>query len=77
MSISKPGQAQGRRLGTIVSEDDKRMMLAIERVILAYQSGHLVQGIELAFPGASYRAFFLAYCRSCDPLRWLEAEGRA
>jgi hypothetical protein len=62
---------------TIVSDTDKRMMLAIERFIIGYNGDNLLHDIELFFPGASYRAFFLAYCRAHDPLRWREAEGHA
>jgi hypothetical protein len=52
----------------IVSNDDKAMMLRIERFILGYDGDDLLHDIELAFPGASYRAFFLAYKRAA---RWL------
>jgi hypothetical protein len=58
-----------------VSDADKRAMLAIERFIIAYDGDNLLHDFELTFPGASYRAFFLAYCRARDPLRWRQAEG--
>jgi hypothetical protein len=60
-----------------VSDVDKRMMRAIERFILTYDGDDLLHDIELAFPRASFRAFFLAYRRACDLLRWCDAEGRA
>ena len=59
-----------------VSNADKRMMHAIERFILAYDGDNLLHDIELTFPGASYRAFFLALGRTQDAARWLEPEGR-
>jgi hypothetical protein len=59
-----------------VSNADKRMMHAIKRFIPAYDGDDLLHDIELTFPGASYRAFFLAYCRAQDPLRWRDG-GRA
>ena len=51
------------------------MMLAIERFIVGYTGDGLLHDIELTFPTASYRAFFLTYCRARDPLRWIGAEG--
>jgi hypothetical protein len=56
---------------------DARIMRAIEAFIASYDGDHLLHDIELTFPGASYRAFFLAYCRAQDPLRWRDGEGRA
>jgi hypothetical protein len=53
-----------------VSADDVRMMRAIERFILAYDGDNLLHDIEINFPGASYRAFFLAYGRAQDAVRW-------
>ena len=44
------------------------MMLRIEHFILGYDGDDLLHDIELAFPDASYRAFFLAYRRAA---RWL------
>ena len=66
-----------RRYSITVSDDDKRMMFAIERFILSYDGDDLLHDIELTFPGASYRAFFLAWGRAQDPLRWRQTEGRA
>jgi len=66
-----------RSTPTVVSATDKRMMLAIERFILGYSGDNLLHDIELTFPGASYRAFFLAYSRAQDPARWMESEGTA
>jgi hypothetical protein len=60
-----------------VSAADVRMMRAIERFILAYGGDNLLHDIDLNFPGASYRAFFLALGRAQDAARWLEPEGRA
>jgi hypothetical protein len=77
MTIPDTAHAQDRRRATIVSNADKRMMFAIERFILGYDGDNLLHNIELNFPGASYRAFYLAYHRTRDPLRWLDAEGRA
>jgi hypothetical protein len=56
-----------------VSNADKAMMLRIERFILGYNGDDLLHDIELAFPSASYRAFYLAYMRAA---RWLP-EGNA
>jgi hypothetical protein len=66
-----------RRIPIRVSDADKRMMFAIERFILAYDGDNLLHDIELNFPGASYRAFFLAYGRAQNAVRWLEPEGTA
>jgi len=44
---------------------------------LAYEGDNLLHDIELTFPGASYRAFFLAYGRGQDPARWMKPEGSA
>jgi hypothetical protein len=60
-----------------VSNADKTMMLAIERFILGYDGDYLLHDIELTFPDASYRAFFLAYSRTRDPLRWRDVGGSA
>jgi hypothetical protein len=60
-----------------VSNADKDMMLRIERYILTYGGDNLLHDIELNFPGATYRAFFLAWERAHDPVRWLEPEGHA
>jgi hypothetical protein len=62
---------------TVVSRRDIEMMHQIERIILGYQGDNLLHDIELTFPGASYRAFFLAWGRTRDPARWLPAEGQA
>lgn len=78
MNTRNPVYAQGRRQpATVVSDADKQMMFAIERFIIGYDGDNLLHDIELTFPGASYRAFFLAYHRAGDPLRWLKAEGCA
>jgi hypothetical protein len=61
----------------IVSNVDKAMMLRIERFILGYRGNNLLHDVDIVFPGASYRAFFLAIRRSADAARWLEAEGSA
>jgi hypothetical protein len=66
-----------QRFTTIVSDLDKRTMFAIERFILAYRGDDLLHDIELNFPGASYRAFFLAFHRARNPLRWFAVEGSA
>jgi hypothetical protein len=60
-----------------VSDADKAMMFAIERFILGYDGDNLLHDIDLTFPTASYRAFFLAWHRAQDPARWFNAEGRA
>jgi len=62
---------------TVVSRRDVKMMHRIERFILSYDGDDLLHDIELTFPGASYRAFFLAWGRSQDPARWLKPEGTA
>jgi hypothetical protein len=61
----------------VVTDADKTMMRAIERFILAYTGDDLLHDIELTFPTASYRAFYLAYERSRNPVRWFEPEGSA
>jgi hypothetical protein len=43
----------------------------------AYDGNDLLHDIELAFPGLSYRNFFLAFCRARDPARWFKPEGSA
>ena len=48
----------------VVSRRDVRMMHRIQRFIMSYCGDDLLHDIELAFPGASYRAFFLAYRRA-------------
>jgi hypothetical protein len=60
-----------------VSTADVRMMHAIERFILAYDGDNLLHDIDLNFPGASFRALFLALGRAQDAARWFEPEGRA
>jgi len=60
-----------------VSNADREMMRRIERFILAYDGDNLLHDIELNFPDASFRAFFLAYGRAQDPARWLKPEGEA
>jgi hypothetical protein len=62
---------------TIISNADVRMMRAMERYIFAYDGDNLLHDIDLTFPGASFRAFFLAYGRACDPLRWMKPDGAA
>jgi hypothetical protein len=66
-----------RRFKISVSNADAAMMRRIERFILAYDGDDLLHDIELTFPSASYRAFFLALGRARDAARWLEPEGRA
>jgi hypothetical protein len=65
------------RYKIIVSKNDVAMMRRIERYILAYDGDNLLHDIDLNFPGASYRAFFLASGRAHDAARWLEPEGIA
>jgi hypothetical protein len=60
-----------------VSDADARMMRRIEQFIRAYRGDDLLHDIELNFPIASYRAFFLALGRVKDAARWLEPEGNA
>jgi hypothetical protein len=67
-----PGGAGVRRTPITVSAADVEMMHAIERFILDYRGDNLLHDIEINFPGASYRAFFLAYGRTHGPARWLE-----
>jgi hypothetical protein len=69
--------AEFRRIPIVVSDADKQMMHRIERFILAYDGDNLLHDIELTFPGASYRAFFLALGRAQNAARWLDAEGNA
>jgi len=69
--------ASYRRIPITVSTADVRMMHAIERFIIGYRGDNLLHDIELNFPGASYRAFFLALGRAGDAARWLEPEGAA
>ena len=61
----------------VVSVADVEMMRRIEHFIVGYDGYDLMRDIELSFPGASYRAFYLAISRVRDGLRWLEPEGRA
>lgn len=68
-------RTQGRRI--VVSDADKFMMMRIERFIVAYSGDNLLHDIEITFPNASYRAFFLAYLRAQEPCRWFEPAGRA
>jgi len=49
-----------------VSAADVRMMRAIERFIVGYRGDNLLHDIDLKFPGASFRAFFLALGRAQD-----------
>jgi hypothetical protein len=55
----------GRRFEIIVSRRDVRMMHRIEQFITLYRGDDLLHDIELTFPHASYRAFYLAYERAC------------
>ena len=63
-----------RHTSITVSVADVRTMHAIERFILAYDGDNLFHDIDVNFPGASYRAFFLAIGRA-RAARWLELEG--
>jgi hypothetical protein len=74
---AEPPANRIRHIPIPVSNADKEMMHRIERFILAYGGDDLLHDIELTFPTASYRAFFLAYLRARDPARWFEADGRA
>jgi hypothetical protein len=58
-----------------VSAADVQMMRRIEAFILAYDGDNLLHDIEISFPGASFRAFFLAYGRAQEAARWFEPEG--
>jgi hypothetical protein len=60
-----------------VSKAAVRMMRAIERFILAYDGDNSLDDIDVTFPGASFRAFFLALGRAQNAVRWLEPEGAA
>jgi hypothetical protein len=71
MNTRQTGHAQERPAAVRVSDFDRRMMHAIERFIVGYAGDDLLHDIELTFP----TAFFLAYCRARDPLRWIGAEG--
>jgi hypothetical protein len=77
--LARPKRVQGeqamRHYKITVSNADKAMMLRIERFILAYDGNDLLHDIELNFPGASYRAFYLALGRSQDAARWFAPEG--
>jgi hypothetical protein len=66
-----------RRCPRVVSRRDVKMMHRIERFIVSYNGDNLLHDIELTFPGASFRAFFLAYGRAQDAARWIEPEGNA
>jgi hypothetical protein len=61
----------------IVSNSDVRMARQIEKYILAYGGDDLLHDIELTFPGASYREFFLGFKRAGDGIQWLSPEGTA
>jgi hypothetical protein len=71
------GAREVRHIPIVISNADKEMMHRIERFILAYDGDNLLHDIDLNFPGATYRAFFLAYGRAQDPTRWLEPQGCA
>jgi hypothetical protein len=60
-----------------VSDTDIAMMRRMERYILAYDGDNLLHDLDLHFPGASYRPFFLAYGRARGAARWMEPEGCA
>jgi hypothetical protein len=60
-----------------ISNTDKAAMHEIERFILAYHGDDLLHDIELTFPTASYRAFYLATLRVRNAARWFEPEGNA
>jgi hypothetical protein len=60
-----------------VSNDDAQIMRRIERFIIAYRGDDLLHDIELNFPTASYRAFFLAFSRARNAARWFPVEGSA
>lgn len=49
---------------TVLSAKDAAMMHRIEKYITQYPGNDLMHDIELNFPGASYRAFFLAVRRT-------------
>ena len=66
-----------RRCPRVVSRRDVKMMHRIERFIVSYNGDNLLHDIELTFPGASFRAFFLALGRTQDAVRWIEPEGAA
>jgi hypothetical protein len=76
-TANSPRTAPHHCIPITVSNADVRMMRAIERFILAYDGENLLHDIDLNFPGASYRAFFLALGRTQDAARWLEPEGCA
>jgi hypothetical protein len=61
----------------IVSDSDVRMARKIEKYILAYGGDDLLHDIELTFPRASYRAFFLGFKRARAGIQWLSPEGTA
>jgi hypothetical protein len=72
--------AEGRAMRgypTVVSRRDVKMMRRIERFILSYDGDDLLHDIDLTFPGASHRAFFLAWGRSQNAARWIEPERSA
>jgi hypothetical protein len=66
-----------RQIEITVSAADVRMMHAIERFIVGYDGDNLLHDIDLKFPDASFRAFFLALGRAQDAARWLEPEASA
>jgi hypothetical protein len=71
------GAREVRHAPIVVPNADVEMMRRIERFILAYDGDDLLHDIELTFPTASYRAFYLAYGRAQDAARWLDPEGQA
>lgn len=66
-----------RKPPIVVSRADAKMMRQIERFILAYAGDDLLHDIELSFPTASYRSFYLALMRARNPARWFAPEGSA
>ena len=66
-----------RHAAIVVSPTDVAMMNRIEKYIIAYSGDDLLHDIELTFPDASFRAFFLAYSRAREAARWFTAEGSA
>jgi hypothetical protein len=69
MSIQdRRGLTQGGSAAT--DADLLASMHAIERFILAYDGDNLFHDIDVNFPGASYRAFFLAIGRA-RAAQWL------
>ncbi|MFZ1885529.1 MAG: hypothetical protein WAU53_18505 [Rhodoplanes sp.] len=58
----------------VLSAADVATMREIERFIVGYDGDNL---LHLQFPGASFRAVYLALMRTRDPARWLDPEGSA